>query len=193
MSAGEVSSLNRGGSSVGSGQARTRYHQDGARHPEKAAAYFAKESLYGTRDDLEIATSIFTSFPLLCRIMSVSSSGYHAWRYRPSSKRTREDARLEVEILTAHKPTRQTNGPERLQEDLIAHKVIIGVHRIKRFRMKLGLRCRQTKKFKATTDSWHSLPVEEDLLAQQRAEGDQQTPLELIFEKIKNCKAYPLQ
>lgn len=99
--------------------------------------------------------------------MSVSPSGYHAWRHRPPSKWAREDARLEVEILAAHKRTRQTYGPERLQEDLAAHGVRVRVHRIKRIRKMLGLRCRQTKKFKATTDSRHSLPVAENLLAQQ--------------------------
>lgn len=105
--------------------------------------------------------------PLMCRVLGVSKSGYHAWRHRPPSKRAREDARLEVEILAAHKRTRQTYGPERLQEDLADNGVIVGVHRIKRIRKKLGLRCRQTKKFKATTNSRHSLPVAKNLLDQQ--------------------------
>ena len=48
-----------------------------------------------------------------------------------------------------------TYGPERL--DLMGCGV--GVHRIKRLRRKLGRR-----KFKATTDSPHSLPVAENLL-----------------------------
>jgi putative transposase len=105
--------------------------------------------------------------PLMCRVLSVSPSGYHAWRNRPLSRRAQEEARLEVEIRAAHKRTRQTYGPERLQEDLAAHGVIVGVHRIKRLRRKLGLRCRQTRKFKATTNSRHSLPVADNLLAQQ--------------------------
>jgi len=41
------------------------------------------------------------------------------------------------------------------------------VHRIKRIRRKLGLRCRQKRRFKATTDSRHSLPVAENLLDQK--------------------------
>jgi putative transposase len=54
-----------------------------------------------------------------------------------------------------------------LQRDLIAHGVRVGVHRIKRLRRKLGLRCKQRRKFKATTDSRHSLPVAENLLDQR--------------------------
>jgi transposase InsO family protein len=105
--------------------------------------------------------------PLLCRVLGVSASGYHAWRNRPPSRRTLEEARLEVEIRAAHRRTRETYGAERLQEDLFAHGVNVGVYRIKRLRRKLGLRCRQMKKFKATTNSRHSLPVAENLLDQQ--------------------------
>jgi putative transposase len=105
--------------------------------------------------------------PFLCRVLDVSASGYHAWRNRPPSRRAREDARLEVEIQAAHRRTRESYGPERLQSDLAAYGVKIGVHRIKRLRRKLGLCCRQKRKFKATTNSQHSLPVAENLLAQK--------------------------
>jgi putative transposase len=105
--------------------------------------------------------------PLMCRVLGVSKSGYHAWRKRPASSRTLEEARLEIEIKAAHRRTRETYGAERLQKDLAAHGLIVGVHRIKRIRKKLGLRCRQTKKFKATTNSRHTLPVAENLLSQQ--------------------------
>ena len=74
---------------------------------------------------------------------------------------------MEVEIKAAHRRTRETYGPERLQEDLAAHGVQVGIHRIKRLRRKLGLRCRQKKRFKVTTNSKHSLPVAENLLAQK--------------------------
>jgi transposase-like protein len=40
---------------------------------------------------------------------------------------------------------------ERLQKDLADYGVAVGVHRIKRLRSKLGLRCKQKRKFKATT------------------------------------------
>jgi transposase InsO family protein len=45
--------------------------------------------------------------------------------------------------------------------------VKVGICRIRRIRKKLGLRCKQVKKFKATTDSRHNLPVAENLLEQQ--------------------------
>ena len=105
--------------------------------------------------------------PLMRRIMSVSASGYYAWLDRPLSKRAREEGRLEVEIRAAHKRTRQTYGPERLQHELAEHGIQVGICRIKRIRRKLGLRCKQQRKFKATTDSRHTLPVAENILGQQ--------------------------
>ena len=105
----------------------------------------------------------------MCRVLDVSESGYHAWRKRPPSPRAQANARLEIEIKAAHERTRQTYGPERLQADLADNGVQVGIHRIKRIRSKLGLRCRQKRKFKATTDSSHSLPVAPNLLDRQFA------------------------
>jgi transposase InsO family protein len=99
--------------------------------------------------------------------MKVSASGYYAWLDRPPSERAKEEMRLEVEIKAAHKRTRQTYGAERLQHELTEHGVRVGICRIKRIRRKLGLYCKQKRKFKATTDSKHKLPVAENLLKQQ--------------------------
>ena len=105
--------------------------------------------------------------PLVKRVLSVSASGYYSWLDRPLSKWAREEARFEVEIKAAHKRTRQTYGAERLQHDLAEHGISVGICRIKRIRRKLGIRCKQKRKFKATTDSKHTLPIAENLLGQQ--------------------------
>ena len=100
-------------------------------------------------------------------MLVVSASGYYAWVDRPPSKRAREEVRLELEIKAAHKRTRQTYGPERLQRDLAEHGVRVGIGRIKRIRKKLGIRCKQKRRFKATTQSRHRLSVAENVLGQQ--------------------------
>jgi transposase InsO family protein len=105
--------------------------------------------------------------PLMSRMLSVSASGFHAWQDRPLSRHDQEEMRLELEIKAAHKRTRQLCGPERLQQDLAEHGVRIGICRIKRIRTRLGIRCKQKRKFKATTYSNHGLPVAENLLKQQ--------------------------
>jgi putative transposase len=96
------------------------------------------------------------AIPFMCRMLNISPSGYYAWLKRAPSKRAQEEARLEIEIKTAHERTRGTFGPERLQQD----------SRIRRIRKKLGIRCKQVWKFKATTNSKHALPVADNLLEQ---------------------------
>ena len=108
-------------------------------------------------------------YPLtvMCRVFDVSRSGYHAFFSRTPSKRARENARLEVAIQAAHVRTRETYGPGRLQDELHDDGVKAGVSRIKRLRKKLGLRCKQVRKFKVTTNSNHDLPVAPNLLNQK--------------------------
>jgi putative transposase len=105
--------------------------------------------------------------PLLSLMLKVSLSGYYDWLERPPSERAKEELRLEVEIKAAHRRTRQTYGAERMQHELADHGLRVGICRLKRIRRKLGIRCKQKKKFKATTDSKHKLPVAENLLGQE--------------------------
>ena len=105
--------------------------------------------------------------PIISRIMKVSASGFYAWLDRPISKWAQAETRLEIEIRASHKRMRQTYGAERLQQDLAEHGIQVGICRIKRIRRKLGIRCKQKRKFKVTTDSKHTLPVAENILNQQ--------------------------
>jgi len=103
----------------------------------------------------------------LRRALSVSASGYYAWVDRPLSRWAWEELRLELEIRAADQRTRGTYGPERLQHELAEHGIRVGICRIKRIRKKLGIHCKQKRKFKATTSSKHKLPVAENLLGQK--------------------------
>jgi transposase InsO family protein len=105
----------------------------------------------------------------ICPVLDVSESGDHAWRKRPPSHRATANRRLALEFKAAHEGTRQTYGPERLQADLADNGIYVGIHWVRRIRKKLGLRSRQKRKFKATTDSNHRLPVAPNLLDRQFA------------------------
>jgi len=74
--------------------------------------------------------------------------------------------RLEITIKAANRRTRQIYGAERLQRELAEDGIRVGVCRIKRIKRKLGLCCKQQRKYKATTDSKHKLPVAENVLKQ---------------------------
>jgi putative transposase len=103
---------------------------------------------------------------IMSRLFSVSRSGFYTWLKRKLSRRSQEDERLKVAIKAAHKRTRESYSARRLQRELAADGFIAGRDRIARLRRELGIRCRQKRKFKATTNSNHSLPVAENLLEQ---------------------------
>jgi putative transposase len=103
---------------------------------------------------------------LLCRVFDVSRSGYYAAVDRPPSQRAQDDERLKVVIKAAHVQTRETYGPLRLQPELVSQGFDTGRDRIVRLRQELGLRCKQKRKFKATTNSRHAFPVTENVLNQ---------------------------
>jgi putative transposase len=98
--------------------------------------------------------------------MRVSRSGYYKWLRGKPSKREQEDARLEVSINAAHQRSRETYGTIRIKQELAGEGIQAGRDRIRRLRKKLGLVCKRKKKFKATTDSKHSMPVSPDHLGQ---------------------------
>ena len=47
---------------------------------------------------------------LMCRVLGVSRSGFHAWERRNPSRRAEEDARLSELIRESHKRGRGTYG-----------------------------------------------------------------------------------
>lgn len=112
-----------------------------------------------------------SDYPLamLCRVLGVSRSGYHAWLTRHPSRRAQSRERLKVAASAAHRRTRQTYGAVRLQRELAADGFAASLGTVKRLRRELGLQCiQQKRRFRVTTtDSQHRLPVAENLLAQR--------------------------
>lgn len=103
---------------------------------------------------------------LMARVLKVSRSGFYAWLKRAPSARKVSDGIIKAFILQAHERSRGTYGPRRLQTALHSRGITVGRDRIARLRNELRLRCKQRRKFKATTNSRHNLPVKPNLLDQ---------------------------
>ena len=74
-------------------------------------------------------------------MLGVSRSGYHAWRSRPPSRRSREDAALAEKIVEIHRRSRETYGYPRVHAELRALGLRCGRRRVARLmRKKSGLR-----------------------------------------------------
>jgi transposase InsO family protein len=104
---------------------------------------------------------------IMARVLEVSRSGYYRWLTRGLSRRDLRDTVLKVLIESAHKRSKGTYGPRRLQEELAADNQQVGRDHIYRLRKEMGLKCIQKRKFRITTDSKHHLPVAANLLEQQ--------------------------
>jgi putative transposase len=84
---------------------------------------------------------------VLCRMLGVSKSGYYAWRSRPPSKRSYEDAILTEKIREVHRRSRETYGSPRVYAELRALGVRCGRRRVSRLMRVAGLRgCMRGKK-----------------------------------------------
>jgi len=109
------------------------------------------------------------SYPLSmsCAALGVAVSGYHAWQERPPAARTLEAQRLLFLIKTIHHQSGETYGAPRIYAELRdKHDYTGSLTRVKRLMREHGIRAKGKRKFKATTDSQHKLPVAPNRLAQ---------------------------
>ena len=97
--------------------------------------------------------------------LQVSKSGYYAWRKRSKSLRCMENETLLKEIIQIHEASRNTYGGRKITHEInrksekpVNHK------RVERIMRENGIRSKSHKKYKATTNSRHSLPVAEHIL-----------------------------
>lgn len=100
----------------------------------------------------------------MCRVLGVTRSGYHAWRGRGLSPRARRDAELLGKIRESHRLSKGRYGSPNIHEDLRARGERTGRKRVARLMREAGIRSKVVKRFKATTQSKHSLPVADNLL-----------------------------
>lgn len=106
------------------------------------------------------------SIRLMSDVLKVSRSGYYAWLNRQPSKREQEDVLLKLHVKVAHEATRHTYGNERLTAELVSKGVKISQYKVRTLREKMGLFCKQRKRYKCTTNSNHNKMTARNLLEQ---------------------------
>jgi putative transposase len=107
-------------------------------------------------------------FPIamMCRMTSASRSGYYRWRHRPLSDRNQANQRLAKAIKRIFDDEKSRPGSPRITRRLRAEGVSASRHRVARIMRSNGWRAKAAKKYKATTNSNHTLPVAPNLLEQ---------------------------
>ena len=104
---------------------------------------------------------------MMCRLLEVKRSTYYAWRRRPESRRAKVDRRLQLEIEVSHKASDRSYGSPRVHQDLQALGIRCGRKRVARLMRENGIRAKQARRHKVTTDSDHNHPVADNLLDRQ--------------------------
>ena len=104
---------------------------------------------------------------LLCRALRVSRSGFYAWNKRPPSKRDVADSRLVPVIRACHAQSRATYGSPRVHKDLQALDYHVSRKRVARLMRREGLSARPPRRYRATTDSKHSLAIAPNVVARE--------------------------
>ena len=102
---------------------------------------------------------------LACEVLGMSPSGYHEHKVRSAKpRRNISDDALLVHIRAVHAETRGEYGWPRVWKELLARGIRVGKERVRKLMKLHGIKARGKRKFKATTDSDHKLPVAENLL-----------------------------
>jgi putative transposase len=101
---------------------------------------------------------------LMCRMLGVCRSSYYDWLNTPISSSKLETQHIMELIAMIFTKSRNTYGTRRIQRALAKEGIQISRRRIKKLMNEQGFVVKTKKKFKATTDSNHSLPVADNLL-----------------------------
>ena len=98
-------------------------------------------------------------------MLDVSVSGYRAWKRggKPDRKRLTDTQMLSL-IRAIHAELKGAYGSPRMVEELRSRGFSAGKERVERLMRENGIRARHKRRYKATTDSRHGLPVAENLL-----------------------------
>lgn len=101
---------------------------------------------------------------LMCEILGVSRSGYYTFCGRAASDRQKANQTLDTQIKKIYSVHKGRYGTPRIYRELRAQGSTCGVNRVARRLSTLGLKAKPKKRFIATTDSRHNLPVAANLL-----------------------------
>jgi putative transposase len=108
---------------------------------------------------------------VLCEQLGVSASGYHQHTLRSSDKDDKKPVRrgisndaLLAHIKAIHAQVKGEYGWPRIWKELLARGIRVGKERVRKLMAQHGIKARTKRKFKATTNSAHDLPVAANLI-----------------------------
>jgi transposase InsO family protein len=108
------------------------------------------------RDELPITA--------MCKVLSVSCSGYYAWRRRPPSVREMANQELAEKIEAVYNENHGVYGSPRIYRELKGQGLACSENRIARLMRLRCIKAKQSRRFKTTTKRDKAHPVAPNLL-----------------------------
>ena len=102
-----------------------------------------------------------------CELLGISRSALYAWYRRRPSRRARTNTRLVEEIARIHAQVDRCYGSPRMRDELVARGFGCGANRVARLMRVYGIRAKQTRRYRPTTDAQHAYPVAPNRLDRQ--------------------------
>lgn len=101
----------------------------------------------------------------MCEALAVSMSGYQSWKRGGTPERKRlTDVQMLTLIRAIHAELKGAYGSPRITKELRDRGFPASKERVEQLMRENGIRARHKRRFKATTDSRHNLPVAPNLL-----------------------------
>jgi len=96
---------------------------------------------------------------MMCRALSVSSSGYYDWRSRPESARAQRHRQMTEKIRYFHEISRQTYGSPRIRKDLLETGERVGKNTVALLMQRARIVPKTVRRYRVTTDSRKTVPA----------------------------------
>lgn len=103
----------------------------------------------------------------MCKVLEITEQGYYRWLKAPLSERDIRRQRLLVQVRTEYQKSKQRYGSPRICRELKAKGIRCSERRVAAILRTEGLRALAARKYRATTNSKHTLAVAENVLGRE--------------------------
>ena len=100
----------------------------------------------------------------MCRVLRASRSGYYQWRKGRVPQHLIRQQKLLEKIRKIFQDSRGNYGSPRILRELRKEGIVVNHKTVEELMKKNSIRAKTKKKFKATTNSKHNLPIAPNLL-----------------------------
>lgn len=109
---------------------------------------------------------------LMCRVLSVSKSGFYSWQWRGAHLVPPKRQRLQEAVKKLFEKKQKRYGSPRIWRHLMKQGTRVGKSSVEQAMRDLKLKARPKKRYKRTTDSDHTQPIAPNLLARNFVVAD---------------------